>query len=275
MTADAFDAAMNLDWNQAWREGRERTQRRWDGKAFWNSRASSFAVHARESGYATQVLALLKPEPDWTVLDVGCGAGTIAVPLAPWVKAITAMDISDGMLGLLGQWCSEQGIDNVRPLLGGWEDDWETLGVEKHDVVLASRSLFPGDLATAIEKLRRVARKRVVIVSLVGDGPYDRAVYEAVGRPLYRGPDFRFVTNYLAQIGVFADVSFIREIEDKTFVDLDDAVKNTRWMLDGMTSEEEARLREHLRDRCVVRDGGLALPQPKVTRWAAIGWDVT
>ena len=265
---------MAIDWNQAWRVGRTRTKHRWDGCAFWNTRASSFATHARESRYCDDVLALLQLSPDWTVLDIGCGAGTLAIPLASRVRSVTALDVSDKMLELLQQRCGELGLANVKPVLSGWEDDWQAAGVGPHDVVLASRSLFAADLRTAIAKLTALARKRVMIVSLVGDGPYDRAIFDAVKRPLYRGPDFRFVTNYLAQEGIFANVSFVREVEDKTYPTLDAAVQGMRWMLDGMTPAEEVLLRAHLSERCVPRAGGLALPRPKVTHWAAIWWDL-
>lgn len=270
---ESFDLVTSVDWNQAWRAGRARTQQRWDGRAFWNTRATSFAGHARESHYGDDVLALLRPSPDWTVLDVGCGAGTLAVPLAAKVESVTAMDISDKMLELLAQRCAELGISNVKPVLAGWEDDWRASGIGAHDVVIASRSLFASDLGAAIAKLTALAKKRVMIVSLVGDGPYDRAIFDAVKRPLYRGPDFRFIVNYLAQVGIFANLSFIREIEDKTYATLEDAVEGMRWMLDGITAAEETLLRAHLFARCVPRAGGLALPQPKVTRWAAIWWD--
>lgn len=270
---DAFDLVTRLDWSQAWQAGRQRTQRRWDGRDFWNARAASFAGHARKTRYCDDVLALLQPSPDWTVLDVGCGAGTLAVPLASRVKSVTAMDISDKMLELLAARCKELGITNVSPVLAGWDDDWQAAGIGQHDVVIASRSFFAADLRTAIHKVASAARRRVMIVSLVGDGPYDRAIFEAVGRPLYRGPDFRFITNFLAQEGIYANVSFVRETEDKTYPTLDEAVQGMRWMLDGITPAEEALLRAHLSARCVPRDGALALPQPKVTHWAAIWWN--
>jgi SAM-dependent methyltransferase len=272
---DAFDLLMGLDWNEAWQTGRRRTQHRWDGRDFWNARAASFAGHAREGRYCDDVLALLQPSPEWTVLDVGCGAGTLAIPFAARVKSVTAMDISDKMLELLDERCKELGIANVRSVLAGWDDDWQAAGIREHDVVIASRSFFAADLRSAIHKLTSVARKRVMIVSLVGDGPYDRSIFDAVKRPLYRGPDYRFITNFLAQEGIFANVSFIRETEDKTYANLDEAVQGMRWMLDGLTAAEEALLRTHLGERCVRRDGALALPQPKVTHWAAIWWDKT
>ncbi len=274
MTDDeVFDLVMGLDWSQAWQAGRQRAQHRWDGRTFWNARAASFANHARQTPYCDDVLALLQPAPSWTVLDVGCGAGTLAVPLASRVKSVTAMDISDKMLELLAARCKELGIGNVNPVLAGWDDDWQSAGVGEHDVVIASRSFFASDLRAAIHKVTSLARTRVMIVSLVGDGPYDRAIFDAVGRHLYRGPDYRFITNFLAQEGIFANVSFIRETEDKTYATLDDAVQGMSWMLDGMTPAEEGLLRDHLRGRCVRRGDALALPKPKVTRWAAIWWD--
>ncbi len=271
--ADLHDLVRSIDWNQAWQAARARTGSRWDGRTFWNGRAPSLAEHARETDFSGQALDLLQPAPEWTVLDVGCGAGTLAVPLAARVKSVTAMDISDAMLGLLGQRCAEERVGNVRPVLAGWEDDWSAAGVGVHDVVLASRSLFAGDLAAAIDKLQDFSRRRVVIVSLVGDGPYDRQVYEAVGRPLYRGPDFVYIINYLAQAGIFANLSFITEVEDKSFANLDEAVAGTRWMVNEMTAEEESRLRAHLAGGVVGGGDGVAMPRPKVTRWAAIWWE--
>ena len=90
---EIFDVVMGIDWNQAWQTGRARTQHRWDGRTFWNGRAASFATHARESGYCNDVLAILQPSPDWTVLDIGCGAGTLAIPLAS-ISKITGVPLT-------------------------------------------------------------------------------------------------------------------------------------------------------------------------------------
>ncbi|NTU43683.1 MAG: class I SAM-dependent methyltransferase, partial [Nitrospirales bacterium] len=188
-----------IDWNRLWMDARTERTKKWDGKAFWNKRAPSFAKHATESGYAKDFLAIMRPEPHWTVLDVGCAAGTLAIPLSCKVQAITAMDISDVMLEMLSERCRDQGIGNIRTLKGGWEDDWDALGVEEHDVAIASRSLIVNDLRTAITKLNNAARKRVILSSMVGDGPFDRRIYEAVGRDLNRGPDYIYVYNLLHQ----------------------------------------------------------------------------
>lgn len=262
-----------MDWNQLWKEARARTDFQWDRRKFWNQRAPEFAEHAAAGTYAEKFLKLLRPQKKWSVLDVGCGAGTLALPLASQVAEITALDISDRMLEILTQRYVTQGIGNIRTVRGGWDDDWEALGVGVHDVVIASRSFYSDDLATAIAKVNRLARRRVVFASLVKDGPYDRRQYEAIERKLERGPDYVYTVNYLHQIGIYARVQFIEEVEDKTYANLDTAVEGQMWMFGTLQGEEEARLREHLAARLIPRSGGLAFPEPKITRWAYLEWE--
>lgn len=72
--------------------------------------------------------------PDWTVLDMACGGGTLAVPLAPFVKKITAVDFSENMLSIVRSRCEEKGITNVSTIHGRWEDDWVSLGIGQYDI---------------------------------------------------------------------------------------------------------------------------------------------
>src|SRR5829696_6743069 len=54
------------------------------------------------------------------VLDIGCGPGATALPLAATVGPqghVTGVDISEPMLGLLRQRVAERGIANLTPLL--------------------------------------------------------------------------------------------------------------------------------------------------------------
>ncbi|MFA5354276.1 MAG: class I SAM-dependent methyltransferase [Thermodesulfovibrionales bacterium] len=262
-----------IDWNRLWMDARTERTRKWDGKSFWNKRAPSFAKHATESGYAKDFLEIMGPEPHWTVLDVGCAAGTLAVPLSRKVQGITAMDISDVMLEMLDDRCRKQGIGNIRTIKGGWEDDWDSLGVGTHDVAIASRSLIVNDLRTAMAKLNNAARERVILSSMVGDGPFDRRIYEAVGRDLNRGPDYIYVYNLLHQMGIYAHLTFVKLPDDKTYTDHEACLNSLRWMLEDMTAEEEERLRLYLHDNLVERRGRWEMSYKKVVRWAVIWWD--
>jgi len=113
-----------IDWNEILKKIRagKDPARRNNQAAYWNKRAPSFADHAGKTHYPDSFLRILNPEPSWTVLDMGCGGGTLALPLAERVAQVTA-------------------------------------GIGTHDVAIASRSLIVNDARDAIEKLIRAARK--------------------------------------------------------------------------------------------------------------------
>ncbi len=263
----------SLNWNRAWSEAREKRKQNQRDNSVWNRRAPSFAKHTRTSGYAKNFLRFMNPKPNWSVLDIGCGPGTLAIPLSGLVRAVTAIDFSDVMISILDKRCWEQSITNVSTRVLSWEDDWETAGVLRHDVAIASRSLGVEDLQSALIKLDRIARQRVFIASLVGDGPSDRRIFEAIGRDLDRGPDYVYVYNLLNQMGILADITFVTNGDKaRTYADIDDAVKSLRWMLNDMTALEEARLRTFLEHHFMKTKEGWALSYKHTVRWAVISW---
>ena len=261
-----------IDWNAAWNRAREERPRNRDSSS-WDRRALSYGKHVMESNYEKDFLKLLQPQPSWSVLDVGCGSGTLAVPLAGRIASVTALDFSTGMLDLLRQRCRDAGITNITAIHGRWEDDWNQLGIGTYDVAIASRSIVVNDLRDALIKLDRAARKGVYISALVGDGPFDRRIFDAVGRSLDKGPDYIYVYNLLHQMGIYADVSLLTSREWNSYATIDEAVEGMRWMLDDMSSEEENRLRDYLAAAFVPHEGGWRLPAPKVVRWAVISWE--
>jgi SAM-dependent methyltransferase len=264
----------NIDWNELWRTTQAEKHPPARDPGFWDKRAPEFSRHVAGSEYVGQFLGIMQPEPHWTVLDIGCAAGTLAVPLAPSVKRITALDPSTVMLSLLDDRCRRENLTNVRIVNGGWEDDWSALGIGVHDVAVASRSLVTDDLLSAMDKLRSHASKRVYISTLVDDGPYDRRIVEAVGRKFCHGADYILVYNMLRSLGIYANVAFTTSRKDQTFTDLEDAVNTMRWMIHEMTPTEEERLRCHLARSLVRENSGWRMPYRQVVRWAVLWWEL-
>lgn len=85
-----------------------------------------------------------------SILDIGAGTGTIAIPLAQKGAHVTAMDISEGMLAALNEDAKEQGItEKVRT----HQSDWDSFPLtEKYDIVIASMTPAISDLPK-IEKM--------------------------------------------------------------------------------------------------------------------------
>ena len=226
------------------------------------------------SAYVERFLALLRPEPAWTVLDVGAGPGTLAVPLARMVRAVTAVDFSARMLEALDEEAAREGVANIRTLQAAWEDDWQAHGIEPHEVAVASRSLSVDDLQAALLKLDRWATRRVVLSDRVGSGPFDPELFAAVGRDFQPGPDYIYTVNLLYQLGIHARVDFIDLERCRNFQSREEALASCRWMLEPMCSDEERKLTAYLETRLTRQDdGSWSLCRRTPVRWAVIQWD--
>ncbi len=262
-----------VDWNEIWQKTQIEKHGVMRDPAFWDKRAPEFTRYATASDYIGQFLQIMKPEPDWSVLDIGCAAGTLAVPLAPAVKSITGLDPSPVMLSLLEQRCRKKDIGNIRAVRGRWQDDWDELGIGVHDVAIASRSLMVDDLRQALLKLQSRARKRVYVTALVEDGPYDRRIVEAAGRKCSLGADYIVVYNLLRQMGIYANINITVTSNDDSYGSLEEALDSMRWMIYEMTPEEEENVRNYLRGCLVMDEGRWKLPYSRIERWAVIWWN--
>ena len=262
-----------IDWNRVWqaRNSRRTSSKRDTG--FWDTRAASFSGDRGNFGYADRFLSIMQPEPHWTVLDMGCGGGTLAIPLAKRVSSVTAVDISKEMLARVRARCEDEGITNVRTLEGRWEDDWTRAGIGISDVAIASRSMVVRDLRSALFKLDRAARRRVYVATIVGDGPFDRRLFEAIGRPLDTGCDYIYNYNMLYQMGILANVAFIEESRRKTYESFEEAYASVQWMFGALSPAEEERLRTYIREDILFADGSWQFSHDLVVRWAVMWWE--
>lgn len=263
-----------IDWNALIKNIRDRRPKRNEpGQHYWDKRAASFVDHAGKTAYPDAFLRIMEPQADWTVLDIGCGGGTLALPLAESVKEITAVDYSDRMLEMLGDEIKRRGIKNINTLKASWDDDWSKVDIGIYDVAIASRSLSVDDLYGAVEKLNNAARRRVYVSTIVGDGPYDRRVFNVVGRELIQSVDYIYIYNLLYQMGIQASISFIPEESARTFDDPDEARNYFRWMLNEMTDREAHALDTYIRNNMIIKDGKRIFEYKKAFKWAVIWWD--
>lgn len=266
-------AADGIDWNEAWKMQRSQKTVIKRDVNFWDNKAHDFFKKPWDSNYPDDFLKIMEPKRCWTVLDMGCGSGALAIPLAKYVRGITAVDFSPGMLGLLEEQCRTKEIDNIAVIKASWEDNWRSKGIGSYDAVVASRCLVVDDLRKAITKLHNAARERVYISTIVGDGPHDRGMYEAVGRRLTPGPDYIYTYNLLYQMGIYAHLSFIKDHRQESFQDIDAAFRYYDKFLGALTKSEKAKLRRYLEDQLVARSGKWVFKYKRATRWAVMWWE--
>lgn len=274
---------------EEWRrlDGRRRKP---DSQDHWDERAKSFSFKDAPDTYLRSFISKAGITGKETVLDMGCGTGSLAVALAAMGCSVIAADFSKGMLDRLCSKAAERGmlwergtsglgsggfpagdfeacpsevqVGKIFPLLMSWEDDWASYGLEQGsvDVAVASRSVITHDLEDSLQKLSAVVRERVCVTVGTGVSPrVDMRVARAMGLELERHNDALFVFGIASDLGYEPTVSYIHSPRSKSYISPDEAyysLLKTRDYLadtaDQISVEESAcRLRNFLADHLV------------------------
>jgi SAM-dependent methyltransferase len=263
----------DIDWNILWQNARK--QKSWKGKKVgdWDRNAQAFANRNADSPYASLVLSRLPLDPSMTILDVGAGPGTLTLPLAERVAAVTAIDYSRQMLTILTEQAREKNLSNIRTIKCSWEDDWNTLDVGIHDLAIASRSLGVEDLTGALQKLNDHASRFVFITDRIAPTPFDPAAFKAIGRPFDSGPDYIYTVNALYRMRIHPCIEILQLERDQIFANIDEALASHTWMFKDLEKIEHSRLFDYLSSRIVSTDDDhIVIRREFPPRWAMIWW---
>ena len=107
-----WEALAQLAMSQ--RREQENRPRPRTGYGAWDDNAAFYDQMAKmEAIFTLNQINCFDTDPSDTVLDVGCGPGRIAVPMARRAKSVTAMDSSSKMLGYCLKNAEEAGLTNV------------------------------------------------------------------------------------------------------------------------------------------------------------------
>ena len=164
----------------------------------WNERVEAWEDVAASEGFLAirdRVVEVSEPASDDLVVDLGAGTGLLALALAPWVRQVVAIDISEQMLDRLDRAAAVDGVSNVESLVADLrrlplEDETATLVVSNY----AFHHLDDAGKELALAEARRILRPggRLVICDMMFSlslAPRDRRlVWEKVSVLLKRGP---------------------------------------------------------------------------------------
>ncbi len=255
----------DIDFAEVYRQQMLSASRQEKTPEYWDSRATAMSQRISDSLYVRQFVAALDLEGCATLLDVGCGPGTIALTVAPRLEHVYGLDYSPGMLTAFVAEARARGLTTATPILRAWEDDWADIPV--CDVVVASRSTAVPDLEAAVLKLDSKARKRVYL-SYPADGrlPADE-VRRAIGRDDASAPDYLCVVGILHHLGLHPTLgSLTTENRFARCGGFAEFLSKATELLGALSPEEASRL------EMFFRETGEGVGQ-KPTRWALFSWE--
>lgn len=191
----------------------------------------------------------------WSVLDVGCGAGLYAIGLAPCVKKVTGIDISEKMIVSAKEKAKQEHCGNCEFLCLDWaEADLGKLGFEKaFDMVFVHMSPAVHSYAT-FEKLVNAAVRRCVFAvnARRTDRILDRVLEQAGirGVQAHRDRQVPYIFEYLWEKGFCPHVRYEKEKWQSPYT----AEEMTAWCLDrarlhtALTPGQEKRIAAFVRE---------------------------
>ena len=227
---------------------------------------------ARQTDYTKRTIARLDIDPECTILDIGTGPGTLAIPLAKIVKHVTAIDPSKGMLDCLRENARREELGNITCINKKWEEVELENEIEGYDIVIASNSLVMLDIKEALWKMDHAAKRSVYLFRFAGKQTWDYGEIWPLlyGEEFIPGPDYIYIVNVLHQMGIYANIETWDHGFSQRFSSLDKAVKEMLGKFVDPPVNADRVIREYLSKTLVKEEG--ALWSKRKTRAAMIWW---
>lgn len=257
-----------LDFAQMYKEHKQKTVFKGKSADDWNAKSKDMAPRVQKSAYVDDFISRMQLTGDETVLDIGCGPGTLAIPLAKKVKQVVAIDFSRNMLDELEEYAAREGVSNITTYHIGWEDDWSVFGGV--DIAIASRSMEVADMNHALEKMSQTAKKACYLTYKVGGSYVDMEIIDYIGKKIITKPDYWYIPLILYTQGHLAKVDYIETQGSIKSQNEEDFIGTITWSLNGLSAEEEAKAREYYHTHVVGQNR-----HPKPFNWAFISWHVS
>lgn len=257
----------DVNWTGFWAE-------RLDGKVNkdWDKAAGGFYKRTRNDDYQDALFEKLILDENDTVLDVGCGEGTVTIPIAKRVKKVIGLDSSVKMLEYLEKRAEDENITNIETVLKPIEEiRYDEIG--DVDVVVCSRSLngiIP--IEGVLTELNRIADRYVFITVF---GPENKKIEKDFERHLGKRtedfPDYNYFFNILFNLGIYANVERFDLNNYREYGSIEEAMDNGKFRLDLYSDEEKEKLRNYLEEILTCENGKYFNVKDKAD-WVMLWW---
>ncbi|MCL2862869.1 MAG: class I SAM-dependent methyltransferase [Methanimicrococcus sp.] len=210
-----------------------------------------------------------------TVLDIGAGPGTLAVPLAAAGCRVTVVEPAPPMQAALLEYKKMKGVDADIPIVS---KVWEQVCPDEigtFDYVVSSFALSVPDLKDALLKMNAVCNKEVHIFWFLIDPPWGR-VNEALwtklhGEEYYGRPLADLVWNALYQAGIYAHLEVLPLKDSHFYETFEDALDEYKDRLAATEDWQIKMVADYIEEKLeAVAGKGVVLPEDGL--YAHIWW---
>ena len=270
------------DWNEIWKERQKLhglSKHSDDPSHNWNKRENAERYDSTSrSEYDDRVhitIAGLKITKNSRVLDIGAGPGTLAIPLAPLVKEVTAVEPGSGMISVLNERAMHEGITNITCIQKRWEDIDPASDLDGlYDVVISSLSLTMVDIRQALQKMDAASRDSVYLFWFV-DMPFWEKMYADLWEPLHgskynTGPKADCLFGVLYQMGIYANVDMLPLNKEYRFATQDEMITFFKKRFKAKNPVQERIVSDYIRP--LIRREGNEIVVSGDSTFAKIWW---
>ncbi len=268
-----IDDPEEIDWAYFWdKKLKEKRSRQKD----WNKKAPNFGKSTAKNDYNTKLFSKLILDKNDNVLDLGCGEGSITIPLSKEVKSVTAIDSSYKMLEILTEKIKENNIKNIKII----EEDINNITINKvgkHDIILASRLLNGiSNIQETITNINEIANKYIFITIF---GPNNQKIekefYELIDKEYNVFSSHRYFFNILMDMEIYPNVENLNIENPREYKDINEILENKKWDLDNLNNDEKEQLKKYIKEIFEINPetGNLFNKNDKM-EWVLYWWKV-
>ena len=244
----------------------------WTEADRWEGLASQFKADPRRTG--DPVLDRLSREVDasTTVLDVGGGAGRLALPLALRCRHVTVVESSPSMVDALKEGVEEASIKNLSIV----QSLWEEATTDPADVVLCVHVVSGiAEIVAFIRKLEAHSRERVMMIESM---EHPMARVSPFWEPVHREerlnlPALPELLRVLWEMEIYPDLEMFEATDPEGASTPEAALRLLRqYLYVKPDTTEDERLQAAIRDLAVETPGGLIVRGARPRRRGLLSW---
>ena len=261
----------DIDWEELWTR---KMDKKGDRGKDWTKAAVKYSERASKDNYTEQLISKMIISKEDSVLDVGCGEGSVTIPLSKEVASVTAIDATDKMLEILDEKIESEGISNITTI----KDDVNEVTAEKYgnfDIVLASRVVNGIKSPKKVfSEFNEIANK-YVFITLFGPNNWklEKDFHEYLSKEYNGAPSYTVLINLLAEMGIYANVVNLDVGPVRTYKTIEEALDNGKWNLAKFSEEEQAKLPDFLNEILDKDDEtGLLSNKEDKPDWVLVWW---